>query len=267
MNDRPVTLSDVPGLRQLFRKSTWRDMSLRRFFRLIIRPKFQLRLWLSLRDAVKYRRFGIMMGRYSKRHEGFTYVYIGANDGLIGDTIMPYASKYGWSGVLVEPVPHIMKQLKKNYGHLPRHVFEEAAIGSRTETREIYVIKETGRPQPAYAQILHSFSKEHLMNQHISWGVDKESDIESIRVKVLSFEDLVFNHGLNKIDLIVIDTEGADFEILDSMEIAKYKPKFLKFEYQNMTKRQLDQALLKLRRVKYKLHKMRGDYFCILDDD
>ena len=52
---------------------------------------------------------------YNKKHKDFFFVQIGANDGFKADPIYLYVRKYGWKGILVEPVSYIFEKLKENY--------------------------------------------------------------------------------------------------------------------------------------------------------
>jgi hypothetical protein len=58
---------------------------------------------------------------------GFTFVNIGANDGVLNDPCWPFIDRFGWSGVCVEPVPLIFERLAANYADLPQVQLVQAA--------------------------------------------------------------------------------------------------------------------------------------------
>lgn len=260
---KPVTVNDIPLLSYFFRKSTWRDMSIKRFLSLMFRLSFYRRIALSIKDSIQNKRYGSLMGKYSQSHNPFTYIYIGANDGVIGDTIMPYATRYGWKGILVEPVPHVMRKLKQNFGHLDKTVFEQVAIDKSNGKRKLYVVKESEAAQPVFAQIIHSFSKELVKNQKISWGVGRDNDVIPIEVDTVTVMNLIKKHNIENVDLVVIDTEGSDYDILKSMLDDNILPAFIKFEHHNMTIKQQEELKQSFLRYGYQINRMRGDYFCI----
>ena len=54
------------------------------------------------------------------------FIQIGANLGNNPyDIIWRLVRERNWSGVLVEPLPHIFQQLKENYADVPNLHFEE----------------------------------------------------------------------------------------------------------------------------------------------
>lgn len=68
------------------------------------------------------------LNRYFKS-ESCTIVQIGSNDGKSGDPVYDLVKSNTSSNVLlVEPVPYVFEQLKKNYGSNPRFKFENAGI-------------------------------------------------------------------------------------------------------------------------------------------
>lgn len=203
------------------------------------------------------------MGKYSQSHHPFVYIYIGANDGIIGDTIMPYAVKYGWHGILVEPVPHVMRQLKNNFGYLKDTIFEQVAIDVTNGKRKLFVVKESESAQPAFAQVIHSFSEEVVKGQEISWGVGKDNDVEPIEVNTTTTATLMKKYGLKHVDLIVIDIEGHDYEVMMNILDDRIFPAFIKFEHHNMSSKQQTKLKERLIQYGYDLHRMRGDYFAI----
>lgn len=260
--NKPLTVSEVPILRFFFRTSGWHDMSVKRFATLLPTVFLWKRIIFSTKDAILNRYFGKKMGHYSKKlNRPFRFLYIGANDGVMSDTIMKYAQIYSWQGILVEPVPYIMETLKRNFAHLPNQIYEQVAIAEADGEKELYTFRKTDY-QPVFAQLLHSFDKENLQKAHISWGIDIKKDIIAIKVPTLTAKSLLDKHSVTELDLLVIDTEGYDFTILKSINFDEIKPKFIKFESLHMEKQKLEDISKSLKQYSYKITKMRGDYFC-----
>lgn len=266
-NNKPLILNDVPLLRHFFLRSTWRDLSVKQFILFMATPFFYKRIALSIKDAQLNGKFGQIMGRYSKSHQPFYYLYVGANDGVIGDTIMPYALKYKWHGVLIEPVPHIMKTLKNNFGSLKNTEFEQVAIDTKVGERKLFIVKESDSPQPIFAHIIPSFSEAIIKKQKISWGVDKESDVVPIKVQTTTIKDLLEKYRISRPGLIAIDIEGYDYTIVKHMLSHKIHPIFLKFEHHNMNNIEQKELRDMLTNLGYEVKRMRGDYFCYIKSE
>ena len=47
----------------------------------------------------------------------------------------------------------------------------------------------------------------------------------------LSFKDFIKANSIESIDLLLIDTEGYDYQILMSIDFNKFKPKIIRFEH------------------------------------
>ena len=52
----------------------------------------------------------------------------------------------------------------------------------------------------------------------------------------ITFDDLIDKHDVKRIDMLKIDTEGTEYQILDSYSW-RIKPKTIKFEYEHWINR------------------------------
>jgi hypothetical protein len=74
----------------------------------------------------------------SKKAQIF-FLQIGAMDGVsFNDPIHAYVKVNGWHGILVEPLPDMMEQLKATYANYSGLAFETVAITDCEETRTLY---------------------------------------------------------------------------------------------------------------------------------
>jgi FkbM family methyltransferase len=160
------------------------------------------------------------------RTSDFTFVQIGANDGVSNDPIRKFVLKYQMRGVLVEPQPDVFARLQRNYEGVPGVTFENAAIAAKDGQRELYRF----RPSPDLPQWAHglaSFSKETLTGnlQNV------KGEVETIHVPTLSFGSLLRKHNLERVDLLQIDAEGFDFEIIKMVDFSTVRPAIIHFEH------------------------------------
>ena len=58
-------------------------------------------------------------------------------------------------------------------------------------------------------------------------------DIEEIDVQYLTFSNLMEKYSVSSIDLLQIDVEGAEFQILNSINFEKIEIKKIIFEYKH----------------------------------
>lgn len=155
----------------------------------------------------------------------FTFIQIGANDGLTNDPLRRLILKYGFRGLLVEPQPGPFSRLVKNYSGRPGLAFENAAIAPMDGEATLYRFRP-GAGVPAWADCLASFSREHL----ISNFDNVKGEVEEITVPAMTFRTLLEKHRLATVDLLQIDTEGFDYEIIKMIDFQSFKPAIINFE-------------------------------------
>lgn len=162
-----------------------------------------------------------------------TFIEIGANDGVLFDPLRPYIERYEWRGVLVEPIPHIFERLRERYERHSRIRLERAAIASADGRRSMYYVREPGAAgTPKWAEQIASFHREHVL-AHLE-GPDPEPLIGEIEVPCLSFNTLCARHGIETLDLLLIDAEGAEAEILAGLDLSMHSPRLLVFEHEHI---------------------------------
>jgi FkbM family methyltransferase len=137
------------------------------------------------------------------------FIEIGANDGVEDDHLRPFIVENEWSGIMVEPVPHLFERLRRNYAGLERVVLENVAIADRDGRVPFY------HPPEGDFDKIGSFSRETTLRLARALQFpDLDDRIVTTEVPCLSFESLCRRHHVERLDLLVVDTEGYDFEIL-----------------------------------------------------
>lgn len=206
----------------------------------------------------------IMKQAVEKRNELF-FVQIGANDGVIYDPIHPYVQQSNWRGVLVEPVRIYFERLKENYQSIDRLVFENIAISDRSEIRDFYRINEDIPFLPEWCSGLGTFDLDVLMTH--KWAIpDLERYIVREKIECISFHHLLEKHQIRKIDLLLVDTEGYDYEILKQVDFETMAPDILLYEHQYFEKQRRFQFENTLRTIGYRISRHFGNTLAYLPD-
>ena len=68
-----------------------------------------------------------------------------------------------------------------------------------------------------------SFSRETILS-HKDIFPTVENHLVEQTVEALSFNSLVEQHGISRIDLVLIDTEGYDYEVLKQIDFQRFRP-------------------------------------------
>jgi FkbM family methyltransferase len=162
------------------------------------------------------------------------FVEIGANDGEQHDHLRPFILSRAWSGLMVEPVPYVFERLRRNYAELDQVVTANVAIADRDGRLPFYHLVSPDEDEraslPDWYDGIGSFSRDAVLG-HARHIPDVERRIVERDVEALTFESLCNRHGVEAVDLILIDTEGYDSRILRSIDLAKYRPRLVVFEH------------------------------------
>jgi FkbM family methyltransferase len=159
---------------------------------------------------------------------------IGANDGVAGDPLADAFSKTHWSGLLVEPVPYLYEALVARYRDRPDVRVERAAISARDGEAPFFRLRSVPGETPEWFNQLATLDRAVLL-KHGSSIPEIESLLIEERVPTVRLDTLLARHGVSRIDLLVIDTEGHDWEILRGLDFTRLRPVLLMFEHQHLS--------------------------------
>jgi len=185
----------------------------------------------------------------TRRLDEFSFVQIGANDGVTSDPLarlLPLI-KGRIIGTVVEPVSEYFAELVSNYQQYPAVKPLQFAIHPRADHLTIFYPSKASRKKSGpLAKGIASADPDHWRKSNF---VSDSSEIESEKVECISVNSLMDMHGLN-IDLLIVDTEGMDFEILMDLDLARFQISVIRFEHglrdSIMSMEQLNQLIDKL---------------------
>ena len=160
----------------------------------------------------------------------FGLVVIGAHFGVwLEEIIKEYKSQ---NILLVEPVPYNYNQLKENFKNLDNIHICTNAIFSENKLSTFYYVKENSITKLGkhWASGIGSFNKNHILDHKTKRFKIEPEDIDEIEINFITFDDLVKNYSIQSIDKLQVDVEGAEFEILNSIDYKKININSLQFE-------------------------------------
>jgi FkbM family methyltransferase len=194
------------------------------------------------------------------------FVEIGAMDGVSFDPLYQYVMRYGWRGLLIEPLPDLFEQLRRNYDGQRGLSFENIAISEETGTRVMYRVNPDAIEQglvPRWAKGISSFFNDR-------------NALGGLRVPTETFEQMrpyitkqsvscdtlarVFErHGVQKIDVLVMDVEGYDFHVLRQLDFGRFLPHVIMMEWYNLPHGEKKLTLQLLKKHGYHTAQVRED--------
>ena len=152
------------------------------------------------------------------------FVQIGANIGNVdGDPIFQFVNQNLWKGLLIEPLPHVFEELKRQLSHVDDLMFANCAISNETGTKTLYY--------PEEQTVLASFDP-NLVMAHLP---DKGTPLKEQEVRCDTLENILTEHGIDYLDVLVTDTEGHDAQILLGTDFSKITPHTILFEAKHLS--------------------------------
>lgn len=159
---------------------------------------------------------------YFKKKKGGFFLDIGANDGISHSNSYFFEKNRGWSGICIEPIPDVFKKMTEIRQSINYNVCiseEEGIVNFR---------RVHGAPE-MLSGILEFMTPEHISR------IKKECELnngsyEDIKIESRNINSILESHGINKIDYLSIDTEGAELIILKTINFEKLNIEFLTVE-------------------------------------
>ncbi|UJP66657.1 FkbM family methyltransferase [Mongoliitalea daihaiensis] len=181
------------------------------------------------------------LDQYSKKYAPITFIQIGANDGFIYDPIQKFIKRDGWRGIMLEPQPDVYAGwLTKIHHQRPEIQTINAALAPVSGSMELFTISFSS---DRWATGLSSFDKSVLQRKIEDGTIQKkakkagvvlpkhkESWIAPRVISTITAKQLLSMLGETPLNLLVIDTEGYDFEILKMIDLSQVKPEVIVYE-------------------------------------
>ena len=140
--------------------------------------------------------------------------------------------KEGWEGIFVEPVKPLLDNIR-NRTMGSGCIYENTAITKEpTHTKVLYYDPEWAEGWVRGVGTLDM--NMNTMNSNPEW---KEHERHSY-IKTITLDELLQTNNVHSIDFLKIDTEGTEYQILDSYSW-KVKPEKIKFEYEHWVHRDI----------------------------
>lgn len=138
--------------------------------------------------------------------------------------------------MLIEPLPDKFEELKRNYNSCYANVeFSNVAISPFPGELILYRASVMrGSDVDAYLSTISSFDRSRIWKQIPSNLKDKVS-IKDFSVPSLSLTKAIDQSSFEKLDVLVVDTEGFDDQVIYSLDFRKYRPALIYFEHGHLS--------------------------------
>jgi FkbM family methyltransferase len=152
------------------------------------------------------------------------FIEAGANNGLDQSNTAYFEKYMGWRGVLVEPVPELAEQCRRNRPN--SRVFNAALVPFDFTDSTIRM---------NYANLMSVVEggmktrEEEL--EHIRSGCEVQNiETYTLDVPARTLTSILDEAGVRKIDFFSLDVEGFELSVLRGLDLDRYRPKYLLIE-------------------------------------
>lgn len=173
-------------------------------------------------DRVFYRH---IRGLFDDDYKG-KFIECGANDGVAGSVCYYFEHNDGWNGINIEPNPYCKEELSKN----------------RPECRNLFCgLAEKEGVYDFYIPSRYATRSQFAGGATIFKGIHDGKQLEKKEVYCMTYKKVIEIYELQKLDLFVLDVEGSELAVIESMRKTHCIPDVLVVEYSKVDKRMLAQ--------------------------
>jgi len=180
-----------------------------------------------------------IMKAFAEAFPNAVFVEIGANDGQQEDHLRQIIFSHRWKGVMVEPVPYVFERLRANYKGVPEVRLENSAVADRDGWLPFYHLAASPDYQreglPQWYDGIGSFSRDFVL-AHERLIPDIATRLIETRVPCLTFNSLCTKYELDHVDLLLLDTEGYDYELLRHIDLRLHSPALVVYEHYHLSR-------------------------------
>jgi FkbM family methyltransferase len=171
----------------------------------------------KFRKYNSYNNLDKKMLKYINYKKGF-YIDCGANDGVNQSTTWYFEKYLNWRGILVEPIPFIYEELKKNRSK-NNYFFNCALVSSSFKGKKIDI----------------TYNKNDTLTAEIL--NNNTTHKKKVETKTITLNKILKKTKLPKfIDFFSLDVEGYEFEVLNGIDFKKFQFKYILIETSNPKK-------------------------------
>ena len=152
------------------------------------------------------------------------FVEVGALDGFGASNTWFFEKERSWSGLLIEPNP---VEFNKMVDHPRELSYKENCAISDIEQEITFLSIEgpcnvlSGIKEFYNAQHIDRINRELEMYNNYPEGHELYSRSEEIKMKAVRLQSLFDKYDIKKVDFISIDVEGAELQVLNSIDFDK----------------------------------------------
>jgi len=161
--------------------------------------------------------------KFFKGYKNGFYVDVGAHDGVDGNNTLYFEKNNNWRGINIEPIKKVFDSLVNNR---PNDTNINCAICNNNGETDFYL-------NEGYTEMLSGI-KDNYDERHfkrlISENIINFGTMQIIKVITKKLETIFDENNISHINYLSIDVEGAEFEVIKSINFDKVFIDIIGFE-------------------------------------
>jgi FkbM family methyltransferase len=203
-----------------------------------------------------------VLENFSRRNSDVFFVQVGSFNGIDNDPLHEFIVREKWAGLMVEPYADAFSRLRETYRGCANLIFENVALAETEGPKSFWYLKTRPDSPSWYGQL--SSLRPDVIRDHANLIPDFDSLLTSKEVYCTTLPALFHKHRIEKLDLLHLDTEGYDFELLQTLDFGAFRPAILLFEHSHLTEAEKHNCAHLLRSAGYKLLEEGADSIAFL---
>jgi FkbM family methyltransferase len=181
----------------------------------------------------------IFLALAAQKRSGLKVVQVGANDGVTNDPVFSLFHRFAESVLLIEPQPELIPRLRENYSSFEgKLVIANMAVTAEESSMKLFELtKQAGEKYHAATGFnptgIAAGREEHLASHLLKYNIVAPGEISSAikwqEVPSRPLKRILEINGIAEIDFLQIDTEGADWLVLQTL--GSHRPPAINFEW------------------------------------
>jgi FkbM family methyltransferase len=151
-------------------------------------------------------------------HKQYTFVEIGANDGVVASKTIDLARRFEWSGIYVEPIPFFAEKCRNLHAANEKIIVKELAISNEDGELELYNLGSG----------LNTSSEDALnVIKNSDWArgaVPYINDTNKVIAKAQTLTNFMQEAEIEDFDLLIVDVEGFEKQVFEGTDFNKVRP-------------------------------------------
>lgn len=148
------------------------------------------------------------------------FVELGAHDGVTQSNSV-LLEKRGWKGLLIEANPASYARCVKAR---PGMIVEHAACVAADFAGSHVLLTDVGLMALTTRSSISASEREDWLQRGEGFARRKRQDIA---VRAVTMTSLLDQHGINRVDLLLLDVEGAEVDVLRGLDFTRHAPRLI----------------------------------------